>query len=92
MKSHLAQRERRYKIHESGAELSIYEYYHVSGKRRDSSVLPGKKARVWTITLLTVLLAMSGCVLAFVLGTGESYVYMMGHFPHLGAMRSASAF
>ena len=35
MKSHLAQRERRYKIHESGAELSIYEYYHVSGKRRD---------------------------------------------------------
>ena len=46
-----------------------------------SSVLPGKKARVWTLTLLTVLLAMSGCVLAFVLGTGESYVYMMGHFP-----------
>ena len=46
-----------------------------------SSVLPGKKARVWTITLLTVLLAMSGCVLAFVLGTGEPYVYMMGHFP-----------
>mgnify|MGYP000770647087 FL=1 len=29
-----------------------------------SSVLPGKKARVWTLTLLTVLLAMSGCVLA----------------------------
>lgn len=46
-----------------------------------SSVLPGKKARVWTLTLLTVLLAMSGCVLAFVLGTGEPYVYMMGHFP-----------
>ena len=46
-----------------------------------SSVLPAKKARVWTLTLLTVLLAMSGCVLAFVLGTGESYVYMMGHFP-----------
>ena len=46
-----------------------------------SSVLPAKKARVWTLTLLTVLLAMSGCVLAFVLGTGEPYVYMMGHFP-----------
>ena len=46
-----------------------------------SSVLPAKKARAWTLTLLTVLLAMSGCVLAFVLGTGESYVYMMGHFP-----------
>ena len=46
-----------------------------------SSVLSGKKARVWTLTLLTVLLAMSGCVLAFVLGTGEPYVYMMGHLP-----------
>ena len=46
-----------------------------------SSVLPAKKARVWTLTLLTVLLVMSGCVLAFVLGTGEPYVYMMGHVP-----------
>ncbi|MGN1205435.1 MAG: complex I subunit 5 family protein [Eubacterium sp.] len=46
-----------------------------------SSVLPAKKARVWTITLLSVLLCMSGCVLAYVLRTGEPYVYMMGHFP-----------
>ena len=46
-----------------------------------SSVLPAKKARAWTLTLLAILLVMSGSVLAFVEKSGEPYVYMMGHFP-----------
>ncbi len=45
------------------------------------SVLKGKHARRFTISLVTVILLMSASVLAFVLKTGESYTFMMGHFP-----------
>jgi Formate hydrogenlyase subunit 3/Multisubunit Na+/H+ antiporter, MnhD subunit len=45
------------------------------------SVLRGKYARRLTMGLLTVILCMSAFVLAFVFRTGESYTFMMGHFP-----------
>ncbi|MCI8963547.1 MAG: sodium:proton antiporter [Eubacterium sp.] len=45
------------------------------------SVLRGKYARRLTMGLLTVILCMSTFVLAFVFRTGESYTFMMGHFP-----------
>lgn len=46
-----------------------------------SSVLPGKHAKKLTLALVTVIGIMSGFVLAFVVKTGESYTFMMGHFP-----------
>lgn len=45
------------------------------------SVLRGKYARRLTMGLLTLILCMSAFVLAFVFRTGESYTFMMGHFP-----------
>ena len=46
-----------------------------------SSVLPGKKARAVSITAITATTVLSAFVLAFCLRTGQSYTYMMGHFP-----------
>lgn len=46
-----------------------------------SSILSGKKAKWVNGAVITVIGAMSAAVLFYVLGTGESYVYMMGHFP-----------
>ena len=46
-----------------------------------SSVLGAKKAKWLNLLVITVIGAMSAAVLAFVVGTGESYVYTMGHFP-----------
>lgn len=46
-----------------------------------SSILGGKKAK-WLNTAVIILIgAMSVAVLLYVIGTGEAYVYMMGHFP-----------
>lgn len=45
------------------------------------SVLRGKYARRLTMGLLTIILCMSAFVLAFVFRSGESYTFMMGHFP-----------
>lgn len=45
------------------------------------SVLPGKAAK-WVNTFVIVIVgAMSAVLLGYLLGTGESFVYMMGHFP-----------
>ena len=42
----------------------------------------GRRKAIWvTTTLITVVTAMTVCVLVYVLRTGESYAYMMGHFP-----------
>ena len=42
----------------------------------------GRRKAIWlTTTLITAVTAMTVCVLMYVLKTGESYVYMMGHFP-----------
>ncbi len=46
-----------------------------------SSVLDGKKARILSLTAIAAAMVMSAAVLAFCLETGESYTYMMGHFP-----------
>ena len=46
-----------------------------------SSVLGGKKAKYLNAVMITVVGLMSFAVLGYVVGTGESYTYMMGHFP-----------
>lgn len=46
-----------------------------------SSVLTGKQARNVSLVAISVTTAMSAAVLFFCLKTGESYTYMMGHFP-----------
>lgn len=46
-----------------------------------SSVLSGKKARNLSIFVIALTTLMSAAVLAYCLETGESYTYMMGHFP-----------
>ena len=45
------------------------------------SVLNGKKAKWVNAAVIIIIGAMSTAVLAFVLGTGQEYVYTMGHFP-----------
>lgn len=46
-----------------------------------SSVLSGKTARNVSIAAIVITTVLSGAVLVFCLSTGESYTYMMGHFP-----------
>lgn len=46
-----------------------------------SSILDGKKAKRVNLAVITAVCAMNVAVLLFVLGTGEPYVYRMGHFP-----------
>jgi len=46
-----------------------------------TSVLKGRQARWLTMLLITVVTAMTACVMVYTLNTGESYAYMMGHFP-----------
>lgn len=46
-----------------------------------SSVLDRKKAKYLNLAVITVIGLMSAAVLAFVIRTGEPYVYRMGHFP-----------
>lgn len=46
-----------------------------------SSVLDGKKARNLSLAVIAATTGMSVMVLGFCMRTGESYTYMMGHFP-----------
>ncbi len=46
-----------------------------------SSVLSAKKARNLTLAAIAAVFCLSSVVLAFCIGAGESYTYMMGHFP-----------
>ncbi len=46
-----------------------------------SSVLPAKAAKWLNTIVITLVGAMSLVLLIFLTGTGESYTYMMGHFP-----------
>ncbi len=46
-----------------------------------SSVLDGKWAKRLNLFVITVIGAMSAAVLAFVIGTGQEYIFTMGHFP-----------
>lgn len=45
-----------------------------------SSILNGKWAKRVNTAVITVIGAMSAAVLAYVLGTGQAFVYRMGHF------------
>ena len=51
------------------------------GSAAMTSVLKGKFARRWVFIVLTVVTALSACFTYFIWGYGESYTYMMGHFP-----------
>ena len=46
-----------------------------------SSVLPGKAAKHLNTILIIVVGILSGWLLVYLLQTGESYTFMMGHFP-----------
>ncbi len=46
-----------------------------------SSVLDGKRAKHLSLCVIAVTTGMSAAVLRFCMKTGESYTYMMGHFP-----------
>lgn len=46
-----------------------------------SSILSAKWAKRVNTAVITLVGLMSAAVLLFVLGTGQEYVYMMGHFP-----------
>ncbi len=46
-----------------------------------SSVLPGKKAKDLSLAAISLTTVMSFAVLLDCFSTGESYTYMMGHFP-----------
>ena len=46
-----------------------------------TSVIGRRKAIYLTTMLITAVTAMTVCVLVYTLRTGESYAYMMGHFP-----------
>ena len=46
-----------------------------------SLVLPGRQARNLSLAAIAVTTVLSGAVLAFCQQTGQSYPYMMGHFP-----------
>lgn len=46
-----------------------------------SCALSGKKARNLSLAVIAATTVMSAAVLHFCMGTGESYTYMMGHFP-----------
>ena len=46
-----------------------------------SSVLPGKAVKWIHLAMVTVVLFLSLGVLQYTLAAGESYTYMMGHYP-----------
>ena len=46
-----------------------------------SCALSGKKARNLSLAVIAATTVMSAAVLRFCMGAGESYTYMMGHFP-----------
>ena len=45
------------------------------------SVLDGKKARRVNLAVISAVGVMSAAVLFYVIGTGEPFIYLMGHFP-----------
>lgn len=46
-----------------------------------SSVLSGRKAKWVNLTVISIITVMSAVLLHFLWQSGESYTYMMGHFP-----------
>lgn len=46
-----------------------------------TSVLKGGAARRMTLFVISAVTVMTACVMVYTLETGDSYVYLMGHFP-----------
>ena len=46
-----------------------------------SSILDGKWAKRLNTAVIVIIGIMSACVLGYVIGTGEEFIYYMGHFP-----------
>ena len=46
-----------------------------------SAMVPSRVAKWWTVALSALVCALNGWLLAFLLRYGESYNFMMGHFP-----------
>ena len=46
-----------------------------------SFVMNGRVAKYIHVAMVTAVLILSLATLSFVVGTGESYTFMMGHFP-----------
>ena len=46
-----------------------------------STILDNKKVKIWNMLLIGIVCALNLAVLGYVISTGESYTYMMGHFP-----------
>lgn len=46
-----------------------------------TSVMNKRAARIWNTLVLAVIALMSAALLGYCMGTGESFTFMMGHFP-----------
>lgn len=46
-----------------------------------TSIMGKKAARIWNTFIMIVIGIMSAVLLAYLLGTGDSFTFMMGHFP-----------
>ncbi|MDE7029647.1 MAG: sodium:proton antiporter, partial [Lachnospiraceae bacterium] len=46
-----------------------------------TSIMSARAARLWNTLILLVITAMSGVLFVYMLGAGEPYTFMMGHFP-----------
>ena len=46
-----------------------------------TSIMNKKVARLWNTFILVAITAMSGVLFVYMLGVGEPYTFMMGHFP-----------
>ena len=53
-----------------------------------TSIMNRRIARLWNTFILTVISIMSAVFFVYMIGRGESYVFMMGHFPAPGEMKS----
>ena len=46
-----------------------------------TSIMNKKAARIWNTLILIAIGIMSAVLFVYLLGTGQSYTFMMGHFP-----------
>ena len=53
-----------------------------------TSIMNKEIARLWNTFILVAITVMSAVLFVYMLGVGEPYTFMMGHFRHRGEMRS----
>ena len=46
-----------------------------------TSIMDRRMARLWNTFILVVITVLSAVLFVYMLGTGEPYAFMMGHFP-----------